>query len=111
MTVFSLSWFLGRPEESVLFEMLVFEKIGRGKFRVYVSYPGGSGEVVGGDGEGGGDVDLTEKNATVISMNAIQMSMKPTKIMVSTAPINSSSPAVLNVPTADFSASLLSDLL
>lgn len=57
------------------------------------------------------DSVLIEKNATASSMKPIHISINPTRIMVKTAPISISSPAVLNIPTPDFVARVSSDFL
>ena len=52
-----------------------------------------------------------EKNPTANSMKAIHINTKPTKIIVKTAPINNSNPAMPNMFTPDFAARRLNDFL
>ena len=55
--------------------------------------------------------DLIEKNETAKSNVAIHTSSTPIMIIVNIAPMSSSVPVVLNMPTRVFSASRLSDFL
>ncbi len=70
---------------------------------------GKKGRGHGGDGGGSTAVGLIEKKAIAINRKQIQIRTKPIKIIVRTAPISSSRPAVPNRPTPDFDASVPSD--
>jgi len=59
-----------------------------------------------GDGDGLTAVDFIEKKAIAINRKEIHIRRKPTNIIVRTAPIRSSNPAVPNRPTPDFDASI-----
>lgn len=52
-----------------------------------------------------------EKNPTASSMKAIHINTRPTKIIVKTAPINNSNPAVLNMFTPVLAERVVNDLL
>ena len=54
---------------------------------------------------------MIEKNPTAISIQAIPMSMKPTKIIVKTAPISHNNPAVAKMFSPDFVERLVNDFL
>lgn len=54
---------------------------------------------------------LIEKNATARGIKATQRSMKPTPIIVKTAPISINNPVVPKRPTPAFSERVVNDLL
>ena len=66
----------------------------------------GDGSGVGGDSVFG----FREKNATANSIIATQQIMKPTRTILSIAPISNIRPAVPNIPTPDSEAVRLNDL-
>lgn len=70
-----------------------------------------AGDDCGGAGAGVVGWVFSEKNATISSMNPIQIRITPNMIIVSTAPISISRPAVPNIPTPDFEARRFRDFL